>query len=130
MQHLDPRAAFAYLQENPQAVLVDCRTEIEHMYVGHPVGAEHVAWQEAPDWEIDPEFAAKVKRVVKGDVERPVLLICRSGHRSIHAGNALEAAGFTHVINVLEGFEGPLDEDFHRGTLGGWRFHGLPWQQS
>ncbi len=130
MQHLDPRAAFAYLQENPQAVLVDCRTEIEHMYVGHPVGAEHVAWQEAPDWEIDPDFAAKVKRVVKGDVERPVLLICRSGHRSIHAGDALEAAGFTTVINVLEGFEGPLDDDFHRGTLGGWRFRGLPWQQS
>lgn len=130
MQHLDPRAAFAYLQENPQAVLVDCRTEIEHMYVGHPVGAEHVAWQEAPDWEIDPDFAAKVKRVVKGDVERPVLLICRSGHRSIHAGDALEAAGFTNVINVLEGFEGPLDDDFHRGTLGGWRFQGLPWQQS
>ncbi|WP_412478492.1 rhodanese-like domain-containing protein [Azonexus sp. IMCC34839] len=130
MQHLDPRAAFAYLQENPQAVLVDCRTEIEHMYVGHPVGAEHVAWQEAPDWEIDPDFAAKVKRVVKGDVERPVLLICRSGHRSIHAGDALEAAGFTNVINVLEGFEGPLDDDFHRGTLGGWRFRGLPWQQS
>ena len=130
MQHLDPRAAFAYLQENPQAVLVDCRTEIEHMYVGHPVGAEHVAWQEAPDWEIDPDFAAKVKRVVKGDVERPVLLICRSGHRSIHAGDALEAAGFSNVINVLEGFEGPLDDDFHRGTLGGWRFRGLPWQQS
>ncbi len=130
MQHLDPRAAFAYLQENPQAVLVDCRTEIEHMYVGHPVGAEHVAWQEAPDWEIDPDFAAKVKRVVKGDDERPVLLICRSGHRSIHAGDALEAAGFTTVINVLEGFEGPLDDDFHRGTLGGWRFRGLPWQQS
>ena len=130
MQHLDPRAAFAYLQENPQAVLVDCRTEIEHMYVGHPVGAEHVAWQEAPDWEIDPDFAAKVKRVVKGDVERPVLLICRSGHRSIHAGDALEVAGFSNVINVLEGFEGPLDDDFHRGTLGGWRFRGLPWQQS
>ena len=130
MQHLDPRAAFTFLRENPQAVLVDCRTEIEHMYVGHPVGAEHVAWQEAPDWEIDPDFAAKVKRVVKGDVERPVLLICRSGHRSIHAGDALEAAGFTTVINVLEGFEGPLDDDFHRGTLGGWRFRGLPWQQS
>ena len=130
MQHLDPRAAFTFLRENPQAVLVDCRTEIEHMYVGHPVGAEHVAWQEAPDWEIDPDFAAKVKRVVKGDVERPVLLICRSGHRSIHAGDALEAAGFTNVINVLEGFEGPLDDDFHRGTLGGWRFRGLPWQQS
>lgn len=130
MQHLDPSAAHALLQQQPEAVLIDCRTEIEHMYVGHPVGAEHVAWQEGPDWEIDPAFPDKVKRVVKGDLTRPVLLICRSGQRSVDAGEALEAAGFSAVINVLEGFEGPLDEDFHRGTLGGWRHRGLPWQQS
>lgn len=130
MQHLDPRTAHALLQQKPEAVLVDCRTEIEHMYVGHPVGAEHVAWQEGPDWEIDPEFVDKVKHVVKGDRTRPVLLICRSGHRSLHAGDALESAGFSTVINVLEGFEGPLDEHFHRGKLGGWRYHGLPWQQT
>jgi len=130
MQHLDPQAAHSFLQQNPEAVLVDCRTEIEHMYVGHPIGAEHVAWQEAPDWEIDPDFAAKVKRLLRGDQSRPVLLICRSGVRSLAAGEALEAAGFAQVINVVEGFEGPLDEDFHRGTLGGWRYRGLPWQQS
>jgi len=130
MHHLDPGAAHALLQKNPQAVLVDCRTEIEHMYVGHPIGAEHVAWQEGPDWEVDPEFVDKVKRLVKRDLSCPVLLICRSGHRSLYAGEALEAAGFSAVINVLEGFEGPLDENFHRGTLGGWRQRGLPWQQS
>ena len=130
MDHLDPVAAHAFLQREPRALLVDCRTEVEHMYVGHPVGAEHVAWQEAPDWEIDPAFAEKVKRLVSGDLGRPVLLICRSGHRSLHAGEALEAAGFSRVINVLEGFEGPLDDDYHRGTKGGWRFRGLPWQQS
>ena len=130
MQHLDPSAAHAFLLQRPEAVLLDCRTEIEHMYVGHPVGAEHVAWQEGPDWEIDPGFADKVRRVLKGDLARPVLLICRSGSRSVDAGEALEAAGFSNVINVLEGFEGPLDDDFHRGTQGGWRFRGLPWQQS
>jgi rhodanese-related sulfurtransferase len=130
MQHLDPLAAHDFLQQVPEAVLVDCRTEIEHMYVGHPVGAEHVAWQEAPDWAIDPAFAAKVNRLVKGDLSRPVVLICRSGNRSVDAGKALEAAGFQAVINVLEGFEGPLDDNFHRGTSGGWRYRGLPWQQS
>jgi rhodanese-related sulfurtransferase len=130
MQHLDPLAAYALLQEKPEAVLVDCRTEIEHMYVGHPAGAEHVAWQDGPDWEIDPEFADKVKQLVRNDLERPVLLICRSGQRSVYAGEALEAAGFSRVINVLEGFEGPLDENYHRGTLGGWRLRGLPWFQT
>lgn len=130
MQHLDPQAAHDFLQQDAQAVLVDCRTEIEYMYVGHPAGAEHVAWQDGPDWEIDPEFADKVKRLVRGNLTRPILLICRSGHRSVSAGEALEAAGFATVINVLEGFEGPLDEHYHRGTLGGWRFRGLPWYQT
>jgi rhodanese-related sulfurtransferase len=130
MEHLDPLSAYAYLQHNSNALLVDCRTEIEHMYVGHPAGAEHIAWQEGADWEIDPEFAAKVKRLLMGDLARPVLLICRSGQRSVAAGLALEAAGFSNVINVLQGFEGDRDENCQRGTLGGWRFHGLPWFQS
>ena len=130
MQHLDPRAAYTFLQQRTDAVLVDCRTETEHMYVGHPVGAEHVAWQEAPDWEVNRHFAEQVVRLVKKDLARPVLLICRSGKRSVDAGLVLEAAGFTQVINVTEGFEGPLDDNFHRGTQAGWRFRGLPWQQS
>ncbi len=67
---------------------------------------------------------------MKKDLARPVLLICRSGKRSVDAGLVLEAAGFTQVINVTEGFEGPLDDNFHRGTQAGWRFRGLPWQQS
>ena len=129
MRSLDPRAAWTLLQQNPEAVLVDCRTEIEFMYVGHPVGAEHVAWQEGPDWEVDPQFAAKVARVVKGDLTRPVLLICRSGNRSVDAGKALEDAGFSAVYNVLHGFEGELDDNHHRGSMNGWRFEGLPWEQ-
>lgn len=130
MQHLDPQAAYAFMLQRPEALLVDCRTEIEFLYVGHPVGAEHVAWQEAPDWEIDPGFVDNVKYLVRGNLELPVLVICRSGHRSLHAADALEAAGFANVINVLEGFEGHRDENNHRGTLGGWRFRGLPWQQT
>lgn len=130
MQHLDPLAAHAFLQQHADAVLLDCRSETEFMYVGHAVGSEHIAWQDGPDWEIDPDFVRKVRRLLKEDLGRPLLLICRSGSRSLEAGTALETAGFARIINVLEGFEGQLDDDFHRGTQGGWRFRGLPWQQS
>jgi hypothetical protein len=34
-----------------------------------------------------------------------VVLLCRSGKRTIEAGEALEAAGFSEVVNVLHGFE-------------------------
>ena len=128
MKHLTPVAAHAFLQQRPDALLVDCRTEMEFFYVGHPVGAVHIAWHEPPEWEANPNFAAEVQEEAK-DKTRPVLLICRSGKRTLDAGAALEANGFTEVINVLEGFEGDLDEDFHRNTQNGWRVAGLPWEQ-
>jgi rhodanese-related sulfurtransferase len=58
-----------------------------------------------------------------------VVLICRSGKRTVEAGRALEAAGFGEVVNVLHGFEGDLDDQDHRGSVNGWRFEGLPWAQ-
>lgn len=128
MKHLTPAEAHAYLQNHPQAVLIDCRTEMEFFYVGHPVGAVHVPWHEPPDWEANPDFAREVLRET-GDKQKPVLLICRSGKRTLDAGAALESDGFADVTNVLYGFEGDLDEGFHRNTLNGWRVAGLPWEQ-
>ena len=58
-----------------------------------------------------------------------MVLICRSGKRSVEAGLALEEAGFKRVYNVLHGFEGDLNEQRKRGLLNGWRFEGLPWEQ-
>jgi rhodanese-related sulfurtransferase len=111
-------------------VFLDVRSTIEYYFVGHPVGAIHVAWNDGEDWETNPHFVGEVSRLVGGDHARPVVLICRSGHRSIEAGNALEAAGFVDVVNVLHGFEGERDEEMHRNTLSGWRVDGLPWEQS
>jgi rhodanese-related sulfurtransferase len=129
MKHLEPRAAWAYLQAQPNALFVDVRMEIEYLYVGHPPGVVHIAWYEYPELRADPQrFAAQVLREA-GDPQRPVLLLCRSGKRTVHAGLALEAAGFAEVINVLHGFEGELDEHFQRGRLNGWRHDELPWEQ-
>jgi rhodanese-related sulfurtransferase len=128
MKHLTPIEAQAYRLAHADAVLIDCRTEIEFLYVGHPVGATHIAWQEAPEWEVNPSFTAEVLRETRSK-QRPVLLICRSGSRTLDAAAALEQAGFAEVINVLHGFEGDLDETHHRNTVNGWRHDGLPWEQ-
>jgi rhodanese-related sulfurtransferase len=48
----------------------------------------------------------------------------------LDAAKALEEAGYQLLINIVDGFEGALDEHKHRGNLGGWRFQGLPWEQS
>ena len=127
MKHLKPKDAQELLNANPQAVFIDCRSEMEYFFVGHPIGAQHVAWNDGPDWEINPHFVGQVKKVAS--MNRPIVLICRSGHRSVDAGLALEKAGFAEVYNVVDGFEGPLDDKHHRGNKSGWRKEGLPWEQ-
>jgi rhodanese-related sulfurtransferase len=130
MQHLTPLEAWDFLQANRDAVFVDVRMEIEYLYVGHPPGVVHVAWYEYPQMQAHPQaFVEQVRREAGGDTSRPVVLICRSGKRTVDAGHALEAGGFTTVVNVLHGFEGELDEHFKRGRLNGWRRDGLPWEQ-
>lgn len=128
MEHFEPKQAFEFLRSNPDALFIDCRSEMEYLFVGHPVGALHVAWNDGPDWEINPHFVGQVRKVAS--MNRPIVLICRSGQRSVAAGLTLEKAGFSEVYNVLDGFEGPLDENHHRGTVAGWRKEGLPWEQS
>jgi len=130
MKHFTPREAFDFLHNTPHALLVDCRSEMEYLFVGHPAGALHVSWNDGPDWDVNPHFVGQVKKVAgTNHAHRPIVLICRSGNRSMEAGEALEQAGFTEVYNVLHGFEGELDDDHHRGSKNGWRFEGLPWEQ-
>jgi rhodanese-related sulfurtransferase len=103
--------------------------EIESLYVGRPPGAVNIPWYEYPDMTPDAsQFAQAVLRETQ-DKDRPVLLICRSGQRTLAAGQALEAAGFTQVADVAHGFEGELNDAFKRSSLSGWRFEGLPWEQ-
>ena len=117
------------IEEQPDTLFIDCRSDAEHFFVGHPVGSIHVAWQDGPEWELNPQFVGEVKRLAGHSTQRPVILICRSGNRSVDAGKALEEAGFSHVYNILHGFEGELNDNHHRSAVNGWRFSGLPWQQ-
>lgn len=129
IENLTPPKAWELLQTNTSAVLVDVRTKIEHSFVGHPPKAIHIPWKEAPDMQLNPNFVDDVKKAAP-DLGAPVLLLCRSGQRSLDAARVLENAGYQTLVNIVDGFEGPLDENKHRGNIGGWRFHGLPWLQS
>lgn len=133
---LSPQQAFELMQNNPQAVLIDIRSTMEHLMIGHPRDAIHIAWLDEPDWTVNPRFVAQVREVLLGgflgaDEDKPptVILICRSGRRSVEAGTALIEAGIKNVCHVDTGFEGPLDGNHQRSTTAGWRHDGLPWQQ-
>ena len=129
MKHLLPLDAWSLLQAQKDALFLDVRMEIESLYVGRPPGVHNIPWYEYPELIPHPQiFVAAVEREALRK-DRPIVLICRSGQRTVHAGQALEAAGFSDVVNVLHGFEGDLDANFKRSTLNGWRRDGLPWEQ-
>jgi rhodanese-related sulfurtransferase len=130
MKHLLPKEAFALLAQQADALLIDVRMEVEFQYVGHPPNAINIPWFDCPSFKPDvPAFVAAVDALAL-DKTRPLVLLCRTGQRTVDAAVALEKAGYTHIINVLDGFEGELDDDQHRNTETGWRYCGLPWVQS
>ena len=128
IQRMDPKAAHQALTQTPGSVLIDVRDPIESKFVGYPKGAHNIPWKFAPDMRLNDRFLAEVKAVASA--ETPIYLLCRSGQRSMQAAELLEAEGFKRLVNIEEGFEGDLDQNKHRSNTGGWRFYGLPWEQS
>ena len=131
---LSSREAWDLLERDPQAALVDVRTEPEWRFVGLPdLSAIEkrtlcVGWQLYPGLRLNPDFA---EQVAAGGLapEQTLLIICRSGQRSRHAAVALSARGYGRCYNVADGFEGGHDGAGHRGTREGWKAAGLPWRQ-
>ena len=134
-----PGEAWALLESDLKAQLVDVRTTAEWNFVGVPDvsalgrNAHLVEWQSFPTMALNPEFVASVaQRLQAAGVgnETPVLLLCRSGTRSRSAAVALTEAGFARAFNVAGGFEGDPDAAGHRGMTNGWKATGLPWRQT
>jgi rhodanese-related sulfurtransferase len=125
---LTPQEAFQVMRENAAAKLVDVRTRAELEWVGRVPGAVEVELLTYPGSRPNPDFVQQLEKEVEKDA--PVLFLCRSGGRSHNAAMMAMQAGYAEAYNVLEGFEGDMDDDGHRNTKGGWRAAGLPWVQS
>lgn len=129
---ITPSAAYAGLQDNAAAQLIDCRTQAEWAYVGTPdlsaidKQLACLEWQSI-DGRANADFVEQIAAHFETDT--PIYIICRSGARSAAACAALAQRGFTSLFNVTGGFEGDPNGDGHRGTVNGWKHAGLPWRQ-
>jgi rhodanese-related sulfurtransferase len=124
---LTPAEAYQLMSSDPQAKLVDVRTQAELTFVGRIPGAVEIEWQSYPGMQLNPRFPQELERQVEKNAR--VMFICRSGGRSHQAATLAKQLGYTQCYNVLEGFEGDRDSQGHRNTVGGWRVAGLPWVQ-
>lgn len=131
---ITPEEAWELLSDRPEAVLVDVRTDAEWRFVGVPDlsslqrDAVFIEWN-STDGKRNETFVDDLVAAGVTPADRPVVFLCRSGNRSIGAAEAATAAGIAPSYNVLDGFEGDLDEERHRGRSG-WKAVGLPWMQS
>ncbi|MEY2803465.1 MAG: hypothetical protein RL657_801 [Pseudomonadota bacterium] len=123
---ISPEVAWQWVQSG-RAVLVDVRTDAEREWVGFVPGALALAWKQWPGMSLNPEFEAGVRQAATSG--KPLLMLCRSGVRSIAAAQRATEWGL-QAYNILEGFEGDPDPHGHRGRLGGWKQRGLPWRQN
>ncbi|WP_373087923.1 rhodanese-like domain-containing protein [Sneathiella sp.] len=122
------------LKKDPDAILVDVRTNAEWAYVGlpdlSPLGKKvyPISWVLFPDMSRNTNFIDDVA-ASQPNRDAPIFFLCRSGVRSIAAAEAATQAGYKNSYNVLDGFEGSPDQDGHRGRLGGWKAADLNWKQ-
>ena len=128
-----PSEAYAELEAEDDAVLVDVRTSAEWSYVGLPdltqVGKRVIflEWQHFPDGTLNGRFVEQLREAGVGEGVH-IYFLCRSGVRSAAAAKAATVAGLGPAYNVSDGFEGQLGPDGHR-SVSGWKVAGLPWRQ-
>jgi len=133
----------AYTMATGDAYIIDVRTDAEWTWIGHPgenkigEGADldgkvvNISWKKDVKGVliVNPTFVSDVQEVFAPNTT--LILMCRSGKRSVDASLALEAAGFTNVFNMLNGFQGQKTPEGYRDVPdSGWVNSGLPYTTS
>ena len=132
VEDVAPKQVWEALLSKPNARLVDVRTDVEWAQIGVPdlsaAGKQPamISWQVAPSMQVNSGFLDELK-AAGITPEDNVYFLCRSGVRSAAAAQLAQAAGFPHVYNIANGFEGPPDNTGSRGNVAGWQADDLPW---
>lgn len=162
--HSEISASSAYLStlghgkfrvlEPVQAIIIDVRT-VEEYVGGHPPDAYSIPFPHIYNRQKNPDKGDYIRQEPEDfvtavnalDLPKDTLIItmCRTGYRSVLAGNLLYGEGYTNVRNMWEGFKGRLNQNLdgedldldgiggvdkdnpYSGDLDGWaNYQGLP----
>jgi rhodanese-related sulfurtransferase len=147
--YLSAEQAYAFVSRRPERVLfLDIRSPEEVNFLGMPRVADanipfemlspYREWDETRHrfkMQANPHFVTDVARALshKGlDQGSPIILLCRSGHRSARAANLLAILGYNQVYTVVDGYEGDKARSgLHKAErlVTGWKNAGLPWSE-
>jgi rhodanese-related sulfurtransferase len=133
VEQISPQNAFELLKNQKNSVLIDVRTSEELNFVGVVNASSFenrlifLAWQTLPQMQQNQNFANDLLAKVNKDNE--ILFLCRTGGRSNQSAQLASTLGFKKCYNIINGFEGDLNSQNHRGLINGWKASNLPWEQ-
>jgi len=96
----------ARLQENPGLLIVDVREpyEFDAMHIAGSISVPRGILESACEWEYEETIPALVQAR-----EREVVVVCRSGYRSVLAAHSMQVLGYQNVVSLKTGLRGWKD---------------------
>jgi rhodanese-related sulfurtransferase len=106
----------ARLAENPDLLVVDVREpeEFEAMHIAGSMNVPRGILESACEWD----YEETVPELVRAR-EREVVVVCRSGNRSVLAAHAMQVLGFRNVVSLQTGLRGWKDYEQPLATRNG-----------
>jgi rhodanese-related sulfurtransferase len=124
LKRISPQETKTLLDSGQGYIYLDVRT-VQEFEMGHVPSARNIPFLEAGlmGMSPNPQFVGIAAKNFPKDTK--LICGCQKGHRSLHAAEALQAAGFTNVVDMVGGFGGETD---HCGCVvnPGWATSGFP----
>lgn len=108
VQELMPWDLEARLAQNPDLLLVDVREpeEFQTMHIAGSLNVPRGILESACEWD----YEDTVPELVRAR-DREVVVVCRSGNRSVLAAHAMQVLGYRNVASLQTGLRGWKDYD-------------------
>ena len=140
VEDINSKEAFDLLKEDENAVLIDVRTNKEHLEVGIPDLREigkvtfKIEWRNSILPGSRKRFLNDFNKNLSHHDEAKYLFICRSGIRSNFAALTVEesfkSGNYNGMcVNIEDGFEGFEQPSVYSHNPTGWKNLGLPWSR-
>lgn len=94
------------LEQNPDLLVVDVREpyEFDAMHIEGSLNVPRGILESACEWDYEETEPELVRAR-----EREVIVVCRSGYRSVLAAHSMQLLGYTHVASLKTGLRGWKD---------------------
>jgi rhodanese-related sulfurtransferase len=96
------------MQENPDLLVVDVREpyEFDAMHIAGSINVPRGILESACEWD----YEETVPELVQAR-DREIVVVCRSGYRSVLAAHSMQVLGYTNVVSLQTGLRGWKDYD-------------------